>query len=243
MKAATVVLVSAVLVAASNPAIAMNAVAKRWLSSSRLTPSEAANVLYLEATGAIVSDDDLFEAEKHLRSDGPVSPNEYVLKEVFARLLQHERGDRARDVRIERPLLHWLESRVSPSGVELRGESLQLAVAYEPGEAIVRLRHRTLHHAWEDCGGALCLSTLLEPLRSDVRYLWTDTSGVALLPCDASPPALVPDETRDIACVFAARPRSSLRVTYAAAGAIAFAPPRAAASAVVNNPLELRLFD
>ncbi len=244
MKATTI----ALLLLATTPALstrtfAMNAVAARWLSSSRLTPSEAANVLYREATGAIVSDDELFEAEKHLRSDGPVSPNEYVLGEIFTRLLRRDRGRSASEIRVEPPLLHWLESRVTPGGIELRGESLQLAVAYEPASAVVRLRHRMIHHAWEECEGELCLSRSLVSPRSDVRYFWSDGAGAALPACGASSPTLVPEETHDVSCVFAARPRSSLRITYAAAGKIAVAPARASASAVVNNPLELRLFE
>jgi len=147
------------------------------------------------------------------------------------------------------------------------GESLQLAVTYGDATAVVRLRHRTLHHVWKECGGELCLSTLLEPLRSTVSYLWSANPGSALdagspLPpaCDPPPAGavvptmapftfrhvarqLLPDETRELSCVFVVRPKISLRVTYAAAGTVAFAPPRAAASAVVNNPLELRLFE
>jgi len=226
---------------AETSAGAMNAVAARWLSSSRLTPIEAAKVLYLEASGAAVSDEDLFEAEKHLRSDGPVSPNEYVLREVFTRLLRSELG--ASELRIERPLLHWLESRVSPRGVELRGESLQLAVLYEHRSAVVRLRHRTIHHQWENCGATLCLSTLPGLLRSEIRYLWANGAGGVSPGCRTAPPPLVPDDTNDLSCVFVAGPRSVLRITYAAAGKIALAPANAAASAVVNNPLELRLFD
>jgi hypothetical protein len=169
-------------------------------------------------------------------------------------------------------MLHWLGWQESADGIEVRGESLQVAVVYPAADlAVVRLRHRTLHQAWTECGGELCLSILLTPLRSDVVYLWSLPLGASLeadsprsLPaCDPPPsPARVsdersagfavfrhlarqpsPDDTIRVSCAFRARRHASLRLRYAAAESLALAPARAAASAVVNNPLAIRLFE
>ena len=231
-----------------------NLVARRWSMASRLTPFDAIGVLFREAIGEPVSSADLFEAQKHLRSDGPVSPSEYVLAELFERRLRRELGSTGDGLRLrtERPVLHWLESRVIDGGIEIRGESLQLAVVHPAaGTAAVWLDHRTRHQEWTDCGGELCVVTILAPLRPDVSYLWSRE-------CDPSPSTIpsapspghafrqalrqaLPEETRRIRCVFRETLDASLRLTYLSGGSPAFAPPRAAASAIVNNPLVVRL--
>lgn len=151
----------------------------RWRSPSRLTPVEASVVLYRHAEGRRVRAEDLLEAEKHFRTDGPVSPAQYVLTEVLTRLLGARfHGEDAR-LRVLPPVLHWLESAETTQGVRLRGETVQVAVLNSPPRrAVTVLYHHTIHQQWTICGADVCVSNVGSPLRRQVGYSMSVASPV-----------------------------------------------------------------
>jgi hypothetical protein len=251
---------------------AMNAIIERWRQPSRLTPFEAVRVLELDARGAPVRTEDLFEAEKHLRTDGSVSPSEYVLTELYGRLVRRELGLTSDDpsIRVERPILHWVASRSSDGGLELRGQSVQLALQrVSSNRTIVRLRERTIEESWNHCGAELCVTATRAAHPIGRRYVWAAVPGNrsstrAVVPsCEASDPPrkdldlfidrpgipdpvareISRDDTARTACVFDDRSLGAVRISYLMEGTLAVPPMRAAAGALVNNPMEIRLFE
>jgi hypothetical protein len=251
---------------------AMNAIIERWRQPSRLTPLEAVRVLELDARGAVVRMEDLFEAEKHLRTDGSVSPGEYVLTELYGRLLRRELGLTSDDpsLRVEPPILHWVESRSSNGGLELRGESVQLAVQrVSSNRSIVQLRERTIEESWNHCGGELCVTATRAAYPMVRRYVWAAVRDSRSRPRSVAPrcePSVSPrkdldlfidalgladsfareiarDDTARTACVFDDRSVGAVRLSYLTQGTLATPPMRAAAGALVNNPTEVRVFD
>ncbi|MBI2962676.1 MAG: hypothetical protein HYY35_02885 [Deltaproteobacteria bacterium] len=160
----------AALVAAASPG-GVHPIAARWRSASRLTPAEAASVLHRHAEGGEVRAEDVFEAEKHLRTDGPVSPAEYVLSDLLARRLAARAGDAGTRPRVLPPVLHWLDWTETARGVRLRGETVQVAVLGSSARgAVTVLYRRTLHQDWSMCGAELCVTTVAAPVRRDAGY-------------------------------------------------------------------------
>lgn len=166
-------------------------VARRWTSPSRLTLREASQVFYRQAEGQPVATEALFEAEKFLRTDGGVSPSGYLLTGVRKRLLTDRIHDRSIRVRVLPPVLHWLESRETPSGVRLRGETVELVVLEaDPGLAATLLYHRTIVQGWRSCGGTLCVAENDSPLREEVSYALSLPEGTVRFGSAASSPLL-----------------------------------------------------
>ena len=162
-------------------------IAGAWSSASRLSAAEASHILLRQAEGELVSARELFEAEKHLRSDGGVSASPLVLSDMLTRLLArrvHAAGSGLR-IRTLPPVLHWLEtSNEDQDRLRLRGESLQVAVLNsEPDVAVTVLFHRTTFQDWRLCAGAPCFTSVRTPLRSRVAYLLTTRDSAA--PSDA----------------------------------------------------------
>ncbi len=161
------------VVATASPGSAQP-IAARWRSPSRLTPSEASSVLYRRAEGQAVRAEDLLEAEKHFRTDGPVSPAEYVLTDVLRRRLAARVRDEPVRLRVLPPVLHWLESTETVRGIRVRGETVQVAVlSSPPGRATTVLRHETIHQEWTTCGADVCVAAIATPVRRQVGYsMW-----------------------------------------------------------------------
>jgi len=149
-------------------------IGQAWSSASRLSAAEASRVLVRQAEGEPVPALELFEAEKHLRSDGGVSTSPLVLSDMLTRLLARRAQAAGADLRIRTlpPVLHWLEATNEPGRLQLRGESLQLAVLnWQPDVAVTVLFHRTVFQDWRLCAGAPCFTAVKTPLRSRVTYL------------------------------------------------------------------------
>lgn len=295
-----------VLVAASyGRAQLTTSIATRWSLPSSLTQDQAVEVLYREASGQAVSPSSLFEARKHLRTDGGVSFGGGVTASVVQKLLQARfAGDNAVRVRALPPILQWGDSTsyLDANGVQairIRGESLVAATLNsDPNLAATALFHFSVNEDWRACGSSNCLTPLSGTLHSNVDYqlavplktvvpgearsselilaanypgnVFTQTYpsadasrvlGVACDPLpsmtsftstDASPSFMRFDhtaartdasQTNRIFCAFFANANGSLaRFIYFAEGAIAGAPPSAARSATVNNPLDFQIF-
>jgi hypothetical protein len=156
-----------------------------WTAPSRLSTRDASRVLLAEAAGEAVAAADLFEAEKHLRTDGGISASELILDDMLARLLAR----RARQagaglrVRVLPPVLHWLQGTRRSAELEVRGETVQLAVLSLPDDAALTvLLHRTLCRDWRLCDGAPCFTLVKSPLRRAVSYVLT--TGEPAAPTD-----------------------------------------------------------
>ena len=147
-------------------------IASLWNTPSRFTAAEAAVVLRRDAEGDAVSQRDLFEAKKYLRTDGGVSASSYVVTDVLTRLLADRvSGGFHTRVRTLPPILHWLETAIAPDVLRLRGETVQIAVLQsEPDRAATVLYHQTGVEEWRLCGGEPCVTHVRAPLRSDASY-------------------------------------------------------------------------
>ena len=147
-------------------------VSARWTSTSRMTPAEASLALARHDDGQFIPVRDLFEAQKYLRTDGPISMAPHVLREGFRRRLAGLVESPPESSAILPPLLHWLEWRSTEHGIELRGESVQVAVIdVSPGRVIAVLDHQTIHQEWGLCKDEVCVRQVEGPLRSgEVAY-------------------------------------------------------------------------
>lgn len=185
-----------------------------WDASSRLTPTEASEVLVREANGEAVGESELFEAEKYLRTDGGVLLGAYVVTETLTRLLRQRLHGGAGDVRVRTfpPVLQWLESRRTSDSVTLRGECLQLAVLNRgPDVAVTVLRHQTIFQDWRLCGATPCFTPVTDPLRPRVAYvLALPNSGVSADEARFSDVVLSSDLTGWLHSAANGRKRSSL---------------------------------
>jgi hypothetical protein len=242
----------AALALAAPPAANASSLARRWSAPSRLMPRQAAEILRLEATGEPVAAESLFEAEKLLRSDGPVSPSDYVLTALYERLLKDELGPPGDggERRVLPPVLHWMAPTILPDAIELEGESVQLALEKTGhGGFLLMVRHRTIHQVWSECGAGLCVRSVETPRPAEARYEWSVTPGATIFPCETAAAATLRRAAREtvgesyrVACAEPgpAQP-ASLRFRYARGDAVSTAPRRASASAVVNNPTRVVL--
>ncbi len=143
----------------------------RWNSPSRLTPDQAAEVFLRASDGQSVSAPDLFEAEKYLRTDGPVSPAAPVVTDAFRRLLAI-RLEGSPEIRVTAlpPVLHWLESTFTFNSVRLKGETVQAAILRsDPNLAATVLQQRTILQEWKLCGVDPCF-TPMTPQRSAITH-------------------------------------------------------------------------
>jgi len=156
------------------PLCAAATIEAAWRTPSRVSSAQASQILLAQVEGEPVAAADLFEAEKHLRTDGGISPSSLVLRDMMTRLLARRAEPAGRELRIRAlpPVLHWLESINEPGVLRLRGETVQVGVLNSPPDAAVTvLFHRTLYQEWRLCAGAPCVTAVKMPLRSRVAYL------------------------------------------------------------------------
>jgi hypothetical protein len=148
-------------------------ISQLWNMPSRLTPAEACEVLRREADGGTIAPQELFEAEKYLRTDGGVSLSHYVVTEVLKRFLVRRVHDRSGAVRVRTfpPVLQWLEASAGSNRLRLRGESVQVAVLNSRANyAATVLYHQTILQDWSLCEGVLSLTRVAGPLRENAVY-------------------------------------------------------------------------
>lgn len=150
----------------------------RWNSPSTLTPEQASDVLYREATGQTVSPAQLFEARKYLRTDRSASLGAQVMAGALERLLRFQTSELGGEVRIRvlPPVLQWLQTTTMTDAngnpnVQLRGETVEAGVLNaDPNLAATTLFHFTLNETWKYCGSTPCLVPLPGAVRSSVSY-------------------------------------------------------------------------
>lgn len=249
-------------------------VAERWVSPSRMTPADAADALSRHAEEEFVPANELFEAQKYLRTDGPISMSPHVLRETFRRRLATLTESQAgvHSWTVLPPLLHWLEWRPKGDGLELRGESVQVAVDSSARTIVAVIDHQTIHQEWTHCEDGLCVWQVEAPLWPEVSYSLAvprpahGIGGPNVPPatiCDPEPSGIGPLATelpllvdlrhtakgvaggayRRIVCSLAMPWKGRLHVSYFVAGRLPHVPLAAAQSAVINNPSEVILAD
>lgn len=257
MKPALVLLAASLLAGPARP-IAGSSLLARWMATSRVTPSEAARTLAVEDEET-VRPNALFEARKHLRSDGRLSMAEHVLRESFRARLGMLLGAEPPAASMPPPMLHWLEWRPTPDGLELTGESAQaVRVSGDGDRSVVVFDHRSIHEVWTECDIDLCVRRLPSPPPAgDEAYRLVLPRGQDAPVCAPVPSTVqAADEDADV-FVWEASPWQreaplrrivcELRGRRAAAGSRwelfrdgrLARPPAAAPSSVGNNPLEL----
>jgi len=163
-----------------------------WTATSRLNAHDASQVLLAHTDGKPVLPSDLFEAEKHLRTDGGISASELVLADMLTRMLASRARQAGNDlqIRVLPPVLHWLQGTRRSEDVEVRGETVQLAVLSRGNDtALTVLLHRTLYQDWRLCDGAPCFTPVKSPLRTSVSYVLT--AGESAAPADAGASSLL----------------------------------------------------
>ncbi len=245
---------------------AVRSIRDRWTTPSRMTPRDAAAVLARRASGDWIAAAELFEAEKHLRTDGPLSVAPFVLREGLRRRLPRVETVDERPVEwtLPPPVLHWLAVRRTERGLELRGESVEVAAtAVSADRALVVVERSTIRQDWSVCEEGLCYWDLeaptpdAEPVLSLVpdrrirgSEIRCDGAGldsphrerlasavVELRFADQSPADGTP---RRIVCsVPLQRGGTAIRVAYSIADRLARPPSDVAPSAVLHNPTRL----